>query len=188
MYKGKIFNHYFGDVFNSYDYAPHCYLYGFSDPSSTMSELQPMKFVGDCLDPIGIEEFAKPSSRAIGNHNTMITGSSKLFAYEAGKLSFGEKAPDEFKGRKMALPRGYFPLCFDKNNRLILTKNYNGMAIADSSLKIIAKINLKGCVVDYVNGYILTEGSQSNFAFCYDPGQEVRIYRLYEEEEYGKTI
>ncbi|MBQ6893320.1 MAG: hypothetical protein IJN48_03855 [Clostridia bacterium] len=182
VYSGKIFNHYFGDIRNSYEYSPHCYLYGFSTAESTIADLCTVKFVGKQLLPIKTEEFAKPSVANNFDPNKLMTDFNKLFRYEAGKLVFCDDAPEDFKGRKMQLPRGYFPLAFDNLNRLILTKIHNGIAIVNTSLKIIAKINVKGSVVDYVDGYILTEGSQSNFAYCYDVGQEVRIYRIYDEE------
>ena len=174
-YSGKIFNHYFGNIKNSYEYSPHCYLYGFSTAESTIEDLSPVKFVGEQLLPIEHEEFAKPFVANSTNVN-------KLFQYEGDKLVFSENAPTEFKGRKMRLPRGYFPLAFDNLNRLILVKTYNGIAFVDTSLKIVAKINVKGEVIDYVNGYILTAGNKSNFAYCYDEGQKICIYRIYDRK------
>ena len=97
------------------------------------------------------------------------------------KVRFTNQAPKGFGGKTLVPPRGFYFFCFDDKGRVILSDEKGGLAIVDESLQVIAKMRVKGMPVDYMNGYILTAGSHSFYAYAYDPSDKVRIYRIVEK-------
>ena len=73
--------------------------------------------------------------------------------------------------------------CFAPNGRVFLTNHRGGIAVADGTLKIIAKLQVKGVPCDYKDGHILTTGKSSFWLYCYSPSEAVRIYRIFDSSE-----
>ena len=103
--------------------------------------------------------------------------------YPVEKIHFNEKAPGELKNKTLICPRGYSFFCFAPNGRVFLTNHRGGIAVADGTLKIIAKLQVKGVPCDYKDGHILTTGKSSFWLYCYSPSEAVRIYRIFDSSE-----
>lgn len=85
------------------------------------------------------------------------------------------------KNKTLVTPRGYYFYWFDERGRAILSNERGGLAVVDDTLKVIAKIQVKGTPVDYADGYILTAGRESFFAYYYNPSNTIRIYRIFDK-------
>ena len=171
-FKGKIYIDYFGS--DSHTQKEHCYLFGYETEES--DELRPVRFVGEKLEPISIEEFncgRKP-----------ITYDDEFFTFDRDTMNgiiFGDNVPHPYKNKKMKLHTGMYPFGFDTKNRIVLSSERK-IAIADESMKIIAKCSIKGQPADMVGDYILATSGMSFFGYVYDPLSTIRIYELVEKE------
>lgn len=82
-----------------------------------------------------------------------------------------------------SIPRGYYPFDFDEKDRLILSNERGGgILFMDSEGKMIAKCYLKGCLIDYRDGYLLTDKDADFdlYGWGFDPNGVIRIYRIVE--------
>lgn len=170
--KGKLFERRFDD--DHVTFKPHCYLYGYANPGSC--SLQPVRFAGGKLNPMTEEEFGRAETvpRADARKDERFT---EAFG-PAYKIHFTDKAPEGFRGKTLTTPRGFYFFSFDEQGRVLLSDERGGVAFVDTSLKVIAKMRLKGEHVDYADGHILTAGSNSFFVYAYHPRDAVRIYRI----------
>lgn len=168
--KGKIYVDYFGSVTQK----EHCYLLGYETEDS--NELKPVRFLGEKFEQISAEEF--------NQDRTTIINDVLFFDFDKETMNgviFNDKAPEPYRAKKMKLPSGMYPFAFDEKNRLVLSQQ-GKIAVADESMKIIAKCSIKGQPADMVGDYILTTSGMSFFAYCYDPISTVRIYKLVEKK------
>ena len=99
-------------------------------------------------------------------------------------VRFTYYAPDSYRGKIFtSIPRGYYPFDFDEKDRLILSNERGGgILFMDSEGKIVALCHLKGCLIDYRDGYLLTD-KDANFdpyGWGFDPDGVIRIYRIVE--------
>ena len=77
----------------------------------------------------------------------------------------------------MILPDGFYPMEFLPSGELLLMGNHR-IYIADPTLKIIAKLTVKGDVADIVGNHILTTAGSSFWAYLYDPKAKIYIYEV----------
>lgn len=167
-YKGKLF----WDFFGGYTKKEHCFLFGYED---NICELRPVRFCGERLESISIEEFYQ--------NRTNQTQDCKFCDLEYGPTchaTFNDLAPNPYTHQKMTLPNGFYPIDFDTKNRLILAGRKK-IYVVDDNMKIIAKPSIKGEVVDMVGDFLLTTTGDSFCGYEYDPKATVRIYRLIEK-------
>lgn len=168
---GKLFL----DRFGRHDTVKeHCYLHGYA---SEQTRLTPMRFAHGRLAEISETEF----------HSGRVPRKQGKTFYDAEygnpcRVVFHATCPAPYAGKTMTLPQGFWPFAFDHRDRLLLTDDAR-LWIADEHMNIFAKLNLKGGVTDFADGYILTTGSHSFYAYCYDPGEKIRIYRLTEHAQ-----
>lgn len=173
--KGKLFEHHFGEHGT---FRPHHYYFGYSTWLPSSGDLRPVRFCNGRITDVSQAEFD-----AVEPVPTRSAREDERFAeeyYPVYKVVFTDKAPEGFRGKTLIPPRGYYFYWFDGKNRIILTDEKGGILFIDESLKVIAKLRLKGQPVDFVDGHILTAGSNSFFAYCYHPQDFVRIYKLTE--------
>lgn len=177
---GKLFEHRFTDN-DRRTYRPHHYYFGFDTFESSLEEgaLHPVRFEQGKIVSITQEEFdAVP--KVLREHARIDERFSEEF-YPSYKVHFTDKAPAGLKNKTLITPRGYYFYWFDEKGRAVLSNERGGIAVVDDSLKVIAKIHVKGDPVDFVDGYILTAGSESFYAYYYNPSNAVRIYRIYDK-------
>ena len=170
--KGKIFTNYFGSF--PLTEKEHCFLFGYEAEGS--NELKPVRFSGEKLEQISLEEFNQDRT------STIDKSSFYIFDREIPHgVIFSDKTPEPYRGKKMKLPSGMYPFAFDDKNRLILSQ-HGKIVVADESMKIIAKCSIKGEPTDMVGSYILSTSVMSFFGYCYDPVSTVRIYKLVDKK------
>lgn len=168
QYKGKIF----WDYFEGCTQKKHCFLFGYENEKT---ELRPVRFCGERLEPISNEEF---------NQNRV----SRQNDYDFCKIEYGticyaifnDLAPDPYKDKKIKLPSSSYPLGFDTKNRLVLSGGRK-IYIVDDHMEIIAKNSIKGDCVDIIGDFILIASGDSFYGYVYDPRSTVGIYRLNEK-------
>ena len=172
--RGKLFERFFHD--DPHTVKPHCYLYGFVDPGP--SALEPVRFANGKLNPMTEEEFEQAETvlRADARKDARFT-ENFLPKYQ---VTFTDAAPEGLWGRTLTPPRGFYFFSFEETGKVLLSDERGGIAVVDDSLKVIARLRVKGIPVDYANGCILTAGSNSFFAYAYHPQDAVRIYRITE--------
>lgn len=171
--KGKIFKDYFGR--DHLTQKEHCYLFGYA--TEDQSELTPVRFTGDDLQQISLDEFME-------NRTPMVSEPS-CFDFDKERMNaviFNDKAPEQYRNLRMRMPSGMYPFAFDSEKRIVLAGD-GKIAIADESLKIVAKCSIKGQAADMVGDYILTTSGMSFFGYVYDPISTVRIYKLVNNNE-----
>lgn len=176
--KGKLFYHHFGE--NDRFIKQHCYYLGYESLESLYQKgaLTPVRFENGQLIPITQEEFDNAESIPRYESRKDDRFTEEYIPY---KVHFTDKAPAEFRGKTLTTPRGFYFNWFDEKGRAILSDERGGIAIVDDSLKVVAKMRVKGEPVDYLDGYILTTGSRSFFEYGYYPKDAVRIYRICEK-------
>lgn len=176
---GKLFHHEFnGDVLH---YRPGLYLFGYDTFESNFVEdpLRPVRFTDGQLMSITREEF--DSAPKLRHQDALEDDRYCVEWAKHYQVHFTDLAPESFRGRTMIAPRGYYIRWFDDKDRVILSNDRGGIAVADESMSVIAKLRVKGIPIDYSKGFLLTVGSESGFAYCYHPNNYVRIYRLYDK-------
>lgn len=60
----------------------------------------------------------------------------------------------------------------------MLTDYKRSLIVMDNTGNVVSRCSIKGDPVDYRDGFILTEGPGSEYAYEYSPNDYVRIYRL----------
>ena len=107
--------------------------------------------------------------------------------YPKTKVTFSEYAPVPYQGKVFtALPRGYSPYDFDEKGYLILwNERGDGVAFMDADGNLIAKCHFKGCLMDYRDGYLLTDKDAyfNPHGWGFDPDGVIRIYRIVERTQ-----
>lgn len=177
---GKLFGHKIDDKEWRF-YTPGHYYFGYDTYASNLEDgaLRPVRFEQGELVAITQEEFdAAPKALCQDSR-----GDERFSVeyYPVYKIHFTDKAPEGFKNKTLVTPRGVYFFCFDEKGRVILSNERNGIAVVDDTLKVIAKIRIKGEAVQIADGYILAAGGESFFAHCYNPNNAVRIYRMYDK-------
>ena len=177
---GKLFEHKFDDGGERL-FRPHCYYFGYNTPESNFQggALCPVRFECGNLVPITQEEF--DAILPIPHHNARDDARFSEEFYPSYKVHFTDKAPNGLKNKTLVAPRGYYFYWFDEKGKAILSNERGGLAVVDDTLKVIAKIQVKGTPVDYADGYILTAGSESFFSYYYNPSNTIRIYRIFDK-------
>lgn len=167
-YPGKIFLNKFGQHDTK---KPHFFLYGYTadnhDPSLT-----PMHFTDGRLEVSDYETFEK-GHIPYDSKNT-------LFEMHYGtpcSVTFSEECPDGYRGKTMALPNGFYPVAFLPTHELLL-EGKNKIYVVDNTLKIVAKLTVKGEVADVADHYILTATGDSFCGYCYAPGAGIYVYEI----------
>ena len=170
-YCGKIFYSKFGSRAVLKEYY---YLFGYSDEKNM--ELLPVHFVGNELKEVSAAE--KIARIDIDRFESR----KKYFSVEYGtpvKVTFTDNCPEAYRGKTMAMPSGFYPRGFLGTGELILdTENTGKVYVVDSTLKIVAKLTVKGEIVDLADNYILTTIGCSFFFYGYEPGAKVCIYKI----------
>ena len=180
--RGKLFFSRFGERGMSLQKLTHCYYFGFDTPDSKYDggALRPIRFEHGNLSLISQEEFDALPSVPIGHLYSELLYDGVL-TLEGNKVHFTDRAPVAFKNKTIVVPRGYRFGWFDGKDRAIITDMRSGIAIIDDSLKVIAKMHVKGMPIDYADGHILSVGSESFWMYSYNPSNAVRIYRIDEK-------
>ena len=168
---GKIFDHRIGGP-SDLVCAPGYYFFGYDDATAPIysgGNLRTVRFRQGRLEPA--EEKLVKRSQLFRSRFTLIYGSRT-------KVAFRDGCPDTYVGKTFDLPVGFFPLDFDEKDRLIVANDRGGVAYMNADGKVIAKIRVKGEADYFADGYLLTSGPSSFYAFTYEPNDYIRIYRL----------
>lgn len=173
---GKIFVDFFGVIPRR---RQNVYLYGYDSPMTARSgeNLLPVEFKNGALVPISAEAFysapqtSKNDPRYIEHYHPVY------------RIEFTEEAPAVYRGKTITPPPGFYAFDFDERGRFFLSSEKNKVALTDENGNITAKICVKGQPVDMKDGFLLTVGPHSVFAYYYDPGDALRIYRLYQNPD-----
>ena len=111
----------------------------------------------------------------------------KYFSIKYGtpcKVTFTDNCPEAYRGKTMAMPSGFYPRGFLGTGELILDTEISGKVyVVDSTLKIIAKLNVKGEIEDLVDNYILTTVGNSFFFYGYEKNAKIYIYKIEKREK-----
>ncbi len=171
---GKLFHERF--LAKKDEKKEHCFLLGyFSDDTDI---LMPVRFTGNDLISISEEEFVKDR---IPKHIDFVNQCTKTtYTNDKMHLFFLQNAPHDFTRKSMALPRDTHPVAFDNKGRLIL-EGKNRLYFVDDTLKIIARCPIKGSFADIIEDHILVTSESSFYAYCYDPGASISIYKITEQ-------
>ena len=177
---GKLFERRFKDA-DFLTFTPHHYYFGYDTWESNWEEgaLRTVRFEQGKLVPISQEEFDAAPKKL--RREARVDGRISEDYFPVYKVHFTDKAPERLKNKTLIPPRGYSFCWFDEKGRAVLSNGRDGIAIVDETLKIIAKIRVKGCPVDYFDGYLLTAGSGSFCGYCFEPSNAIRIYRIYDK-------
>lgn len=177
---GKLFEHRFHDNDKQY-FKPHHYYFGYDtfDPAFDEESLHTVRFEQGKLVPITQEEF-DAAPKVLCQDARKDERFSEEF-YPSYKVHFTDQAPAGLKNKTLVTPRGFCFGWFDQKGRAILSNERGDLAVVDGSLKVIAKMRVKGTPVDFVDGHILTAGPESFFAYYYNPSNAVRVYRVFEK-------
>lgn len=168
-YKGKIF---WGKFNSRAMLKEHYYLYGYSEEKD--SELLPVHFVGNELKALD------PSKETVSMGLDRDRTGEKYFSIKYGtpdKITFKDACPEAYRGKTMAMPSGFYPCGFLGTGELIISAG-SKVYVADSTLKIEAKLTVKGDVEDLVDNYILTTVGDSFCFYGYEPCAKVCIYKI----------
>ncbi len=168
-YPGKLFWDFFDDG-HLESVKPHCFLYGYANDNS--HDLTPVRFTGKNLESSDLSTFSQDRIRR--------TQANPLFKMHYGtpcKVTFTDDCPPVYRGKSMTLPNGFYPENFTKTNELLLQGNHR-IYVADHTLKIIAKLSIKGDIADVVDDYILTTTGDSFCGYCFEPKARIYIYEI----------
>ncbi len=170
-YKGKIF---LGKFNSRAVLEEHYYLFGYSEEKDR--ELWPVHFAGNELKAVD------PTEKIVRVGLERSKSYEKCFSIEYGtpcKVSFTNNCPEAYRGKTMVMPSGFYPRGFLGAGELILdTESTGKIYVVDSTLKIVAKLTVKGEIVDLTDNYILTTTGGSFFFYGYEPGAKVCIYKI----------
>ena len=169
-YHGKVFDH----LFLSEGYCPeYYYLFGYDAPDHC--ELRPVFFSGSELVPCVLkpEDYVSQRRMRPAWVSLEYDGESDSYYYK-----FASDAPAGFAGSEIACPKGYYFLSIDNRNHIILTDYKHSLIFMDCTGNVVSRCSVKGDPIAFRDGFILTEGPGSEWAFEYSPTDYVRIYRL----------
>ena len=173
-YKGKIFLSEFG---SRAMIEEHYYLLGFSEERE--SELWPVHFAGGELKAVD------PSKETVRLGLERDRTNEKYFSAEYGttvKVTFKDTCPEAYRGKTMPMPSGFYPAGFLGTGELIIAAG-NKVYVADSTLKIISKLTVKGDVEELWCDHILTVVGNSFFYYGYEPNASIHIYKIEKREK-----
>lgn len=168
-YPGKLFWHVFG-ASRSGVITPHCFLYGYAQDH--MHDLTPVRFTGKSLEPCDPSVFAPGQTQP-----ESVDPRFRLQYGTPDVVTFTDACPPAYRGKSMKLPSGFYPAGFTKADELLLTGNHR-ICVVDDTLKIVAKLSVKGDFADVVDDGILTTSGDSFCGYCFDPNAKVRIYEI----------
>jgi len=178
--EGKIFHTRFGE-FKHGLIRPHHYYFGFSAPVPETEDyvLHTVRFTGTELEYITQEQFDSVTETYW--HDSMSHDSYSIEGFPSYRIHFSDTAPEHLRGKTLIPPRGFQFYRFDEKGRVLLTNTRGSLAVVDKTMKVIAKMQLKGMPVDYLNGHILTAGGGSLWAYFYSSSDKIRIYHIVEK-------
>ena len=168
-YPGKLFWDFFGRN-HLQCIKPHFFLYGYVQEDS--HDLTPVRFAGRSLETSDLSTFSQ--NRIQRAHE------DPRFKIDYGtpcKVTFSDDCPPAYRSKTMTLPNGFYPETFTKANELLLQGNHR-IYVADSTLKIIAKLSIKGEIADILDNYILTTTGDSFCGYCFEPKAKICIYEI----------
>lgn len=168
-YSGKLFYDFFGRN-HLQSIKPHCFLYGYTKDHS--HDLSPVRFTGVNLEPLELSDFSQGRI-----HRTHEDPRFQMYYGTPCKVTFSDDCPPAYRGKTMPLPSGFYPESFTKNNELLLQGNHR-IYVVDSTLKVIAKLPIKGDIADIWDDYILTANGDSFCGYCFEPKAKIYIYKI----------
>ena len=171
-YPGKLF----WDVFGKHETSkPHFFLYGYTSAESLIKndhKLTPVQFTGSALEISDSDTFEQ--DRMPHRYEDL------RFEMHYGtpcKVTFSHDCPPDYCGKTMTLPDGFFPWAFLQSGELLLQGNRR-VYVVDETLKVVAKLSIKGDIADVVGNYILTTTGDSFCGYCYEPKAKIYIYEV----------
>ena len=170
-YPGKLFYDVFG---NHATFKPHFFLYGYisDELSAKHSILTPVRFTGERIEEVSQDLFRQDRIP------TRYIDSRFHMHYDTPcKVTFSEECPSEYRGKTMNLPNGFYPREFLSSGELLLEGTHR-VLVVDRTLKIIAKLSIKGDIADVLSNYILTTTGDSFCGYCYEPKAKIYIYQI----------
>lgn len=170
-YHGKLFEHVFG---THGTYAPHIYLYGYAQPFT--KALTTVEFLGDRLEPCDPEKFEQGQLPVVTSDPRFPISYDRPGWFPA-KVTFSPECPPGYCGKTMVLPNGCWPLEFLPTGELLLEGNQR-IFVADETLRIIAKLPIRGDIAEVLGNHVLTVTGDSFCGYCYEPQAKIRIYEI----------
>ena len=170
-YPGKLFLNAFG---KPETIKPHFFLYGYTseDDWDEDGNLTPVKFTGNSLETSDFQEFEQDRiPRILGDPRFQIHYRTSY------QVTFSEECPADYRGKTMILPNGSYPVEFLPSGELLLRGNHR-VYVADPTLKIIAKLTIKGDIADVLGDHILTTTGDSFYVYGYEPKAKIYIYEV----------
>jgi len=175
---GKLFHTPFfaGDLKGFY--KPHIYLFGFDKDYDELEQerfYQWVEFANGKLLSVSEDEFSQVKfvKQTVERNDS--------FTYNSSRVYFKKNAPKKFASKSFKVAQDLYPFDYYNDDIFILTNENSTLFFVNSDFKIIAKQNFKGNPKEIRDGYILTVGAGSFWAYVYNPYDKVRIYRLYED-------
>ncbi len=167
-YPGKLFFDVFGE---NKTIKPHFFLHGYASATG-YGNLTPVRFTGHNLEEVSPDIFKQDRVpyQYEDPHFQMHYGTPC-------KVTFSEKCPVDYRGKTMSLPSGFYPKEFLPSGELLLWGERR-IFVADHTLKIIAKLSIKGDIADVLGNYILTTTGDSFCGYCYEPKAKIYIYEI----------
>lgn len=168
-YPGKLFWDFFGHN-HLQSIKPHYFLYGYVQEDS--HGLTPVRFTGKSLEPTDLSTFSQDRIQKAHEDPRF-----KMHYKTPCRVTFSDECPPAYRGKTMHLPTGFYPEGFTKNNELLLQGNHR-IYVVDSTLKIIAKLSIKGDIADIRDDYVLTTTGDSFCGYCFEPKAKIYIYQI----------
>lgn len=168
-YPGKLFWDFF-DRNHLQGIKPHCFLYGYVHED--LRDLTPVRFTGRSLETSDLSTFSQNRIQRAHDDPRF-----KMHYGTTCKVTFSDECPPAYRGKTMTLPNGFYPESFTKNNELLLQGNHR-IYVVDATLKIIAKLSIKGDIADIVDDCILTTTGDSFCGYCFEPKAKIYIYEI----------
>ncbi len=168
-YPGKLFSDFFNTAHIN-EIKPHYYLYGYAGNNSY--DLTPVCFVGEKLEESDLSTFSQG--------RICVPFDNPQFKMHYGtpcKVTFSDDCPPAYRGKTMTLPNGFFPYDFTNEHELLLEGNHR-IYVVDPTLKIIAKLSIKGDIADIMDDYVLTTTGDSFCGYCFEPKAKIYIYKI----------
>lgn len=179
----RLVNEYPGKLFWSHEWfpktkKPHFFLHGFKTMEAEENDepLVPVHFTGGRLEETDFDSFSRDLTPYDGSNPYY-----ELRSLSPSKAAFTQACPPAYRGKEMPLPPGFYPLGFAKSGELLLSGGHR-IIVVDESLKIIAKLSIKGEAADVTENYILT-AIGSFWINEYDPKSKIFIYELARKQD-----
>lgn len=168
-YPGKLFWDFFGRN-HLQSIKPHYFLYGYVQED--LHDLTPVRFTGKSLETSDLSTFSQNRIQRAHDDPRF-----KMHYGTPCKVTFSDECPPAYRGKTMTLPSGFYPESFTKNNELLLQGNHR-IYVADSTMKIIAKLSIKGDIADIMDDYVLTTTGDSFCGYCFEPKAKIYVYEI----------